>query len=120
MHGIDSSQVGAFTADVELRLYCLDNDDGVVDHRSDHQHEGKERQHVQREADGIDDSQGGYQRHDDGDGWNDRGPPALQEQEHHEDYQQQRFEQGFEHAGNRGVEEVLLRLDILDDDAWGQ
>ena len=44
-----------------LCLHSLDHYDGIIDHRTDNQHEGKERQHIQREADGIDDGQRGYQ-----------------------------------------------------------
>ena len=103
-----------------LCFYRLNHHDGIVDHGADDQHEGEEREHVEREADGVDDGQCGDERHDDGNGGDDGGAPALQEDEHHEDDQQQGLCQGLENAGNGGVKEVLLRLDILDDDTRRQ
>ena len=64
---------------IKLRLYGLHHHDGIVDHRTDDQHQSKQRQHVQRETNGIDDSKGGYQRYHDGDTWNDSGSPTAQE-----------------------------------------
>ena len=102
---------------------CLDSlhdDDGIVHHGADDQHKGKERQHVQRETDGIDDGQCGDERDDDGDGGDDGSAPTAQEEPHHKDNQQQGFEQRLHHAGNGGIEEVLFALQVLYDDTWGQ
>ena len=98
----------------------LDDHNGIIDHRSDDQYEGKECEHVQRETDGVDDGQGGDQRYDDGDGGDDGGAPAAKEYPHDDNHQQQGFEQGLYYAGDGGVEEVFLALQILDDDAWRQ
>ena len=98
-------------------MHRLYHDDGIIHHRADNQYEGEECQHVQREADGIDDGQGGNQGHDDGDGWNDGGTPAAKEQPYHEDDQQQSFEQRLHHTGYRCIKEVLFTLQVLDDNA---
>ena len=105
---------------VQSGLHRLYHHDGIIHHRTDDQYEGEERQHIQREADGIDHCQRSYERHDDGNGRNNRGPPALQEDEHHENNQHQCLKQRFHHIDNGGVEEVFLRLDILDGDARRQ
>ena len=59
MHGSDGSVVGALSAFVELGLYGLYHHDGIIDHGTDDQYEGEEREHVEGEADGIDDGEGG-------------------------------------------------------------
>ena len=61
VHGLDGSLISCLAMAVKLGLHRLDHNDSIVHHRTDDQHEGKERQHVQREADGVDDGQRGYQ-----------------------------------------------------------
>ena len=43
LHGVVRGHVGRFVAHVETRLHGLDHHDGVIDHRTDGEHEGEQR-----------------------------------------------------------------------------
>ena len=104
-------------------LFCLNrfhHDDGIVNNGTDDKDQGEERQHVEGEADGIDDGKRGDERYDDSNSRNDGCPPALQEDEHDEDDEQQSFEERLKDACYGSIKEVLLRLNVLDDDSWRQ
>ena len=95
-------------------LDVLHHHNCIVHHNADHQHHGKHGQHIDRVAQRI---QAGKSAHQ-GDGHHQRGDDGvadvLQEQEHHQEHQKHRFEQGFHHlldgdfhefgavVGNRG------------------
>ncbi len=81
----------------DVALDVLDHDDGVVDHDADGQDQAEQGQGVQPEAQHHHDREGADQRHGHGDQRDDRGAPALQEQDHHEDHQDQGLEQGVDH-----------------------
>ena len=78
---------------LDVVLDGLDHHDRVVDHQADGEHEPEQRQRVDREPEQREDGE----RPDQGDGHgqqrNQRRPPALQEEEHHEDHEHQRLEQ---------------------------
>ena len=120
VHGIHRSFVGRLIALVEFGLHRLNDNNGIVHNSSDDEHQGKECQHVEREADGIDGSQRADERHHDGHGRNERRTEALQEDINHQNDQQQGFEKRLQDTGYRGIEEVFLRLQVLDDDARRQ
>ena len=63
-------------------LDVLDDDDRVVDHDADRQHQPEQRQVVQREPEQPHDRERADQRHRDRQQRDDRRPPALQEHEH--------------------------------------
>ena len=90
----------------KVALDVLDHDDGVVDHDADRQHQTEQRQGVERNAGGRHDGERADQRHRDGEDGNDRGPPGLQEQDHHEHDQDQRLEQRLDHRIDRGLDEL--------------
>ena len=47
VHGFACCRIRLRIAFVELRLYSFDNDDGIINHSTDDEHESKERQEVQ-------------------------------------------------------------------------
>ena len=51
----------------DIALDVLDDDDGVVDHDADRQHQAEQRQIVEREAERRHQEEGADQRHRDGD-----------------------------------------------------
>lgn len=62
VHGVERGAVGRTVPFVELGLHGLDDHDGVVDHRTDDQYQGEERQHVQTEARGVEKGERAYER----------------------------------------------------------
>ena len=62
VHGLGSHffRISILTT-LQSRLHRLYHHDGVVHHRTDNENQCEERQHVQREAYGVDDGQRGYQ-----------------------------------------------------------
>ena len=95
----------------QVALDVLDHDDGIVDHDADRQHQPEQRQGVERNAGRRHDGEGADQRHRNGENRDDRGPPGLQEQDHHEHDQDQRLEQRFDHRIDRGLDELSRIVD---------
>ena len=120
MHGTHRGIVSRTAARIELRLHRLDDNDGIVDHGTNHEHQCEEGEHIEREANEIEHGQRTHQRNHDGDGGNHRGTETLQEEVDHQDHQQHGLEECPQHVLDRGVEEVLLRLQVLDDNTRGQ
>ena len=82
-------------------FYVLDHNNRIIDQKTDRQHHGKHGQGINREAEDVNHGKG-TQDHDwNGHGWNDRGTPVLQEQEHDQEHQDNRFDQRFDYALNR-------------------
>ncbi|MCY1226734.1 hypothetical protein D9M72_389800 [compost metagenome] len=75
----------------EVSLDVLDDHDRIVDDDTDRQHQAEQRQHVQREAEGVEEGEGADQRHGDGDDRDDRRAPGLQEDENDDGDEQRRF-----------------------------
>ena len=84
----------------------LHHHDGVIHHDADAQHQAEQGQHVDREAEQVHPAEGGDHRDDHRHDGNDRGPPALQEDEDHHDDQHDGFQQGFHHLVDRGLHEL--------------
>src|SRR4030095_10160921 len=74
-------------------LDVLHNDDGVVDHHADRQHDAKQCQEVDRESHGEHPWERADQCHEDGYGADDRGAEALQEQVDHKHHEHDRLEE---------------------------
>ncbi len=74
----------------------FDHDDRVIDQQSDGQHHREHRQHVDRETQHGEHPEGTQQHHGDRDGRNQRGAEILQEQIHHQEHQDDRFQQDFD------------------------
>ena len=90
-----------------LRLHRLGHHDGIVHHRSDDQHEGKERQRIQREIGNVEEGEGAHERNHDGHQGNQSGAPRTKEQQHDKYHECHGLKEGALHAVDAGVEEVL-------------
>ena len=100
---------------VDVTLDVLDHDDRVVDDEAGGERDAEQRQGVDREAEQLHEREGTDQRDRDGDGRYQRGPPVLQEQEHDDDDQPHRFEQGGDDLANRFRDDpcgVVRQLDF--------
>ena len=91
--------------EVGAALDVLHHHDRVVDDQSDAQHDRKQRQQVDREAECPERGERSHQA----DRYRDRGDQGrarvAEEQVDHDDHQRDRLEQGREHALDRGVDE---------------
>jgi hypothetical protein len=76
----------------QMALDVLDHDDGVVHHQPDGQHDGEQREQVQREAERLHQEDAADQGHRDGDDRHQRRADRTEEQEDHEDHDQQRVD----------------------------
>ncbi|KAG1455043.1 hypothetical protein G6F57_015371 [Rhizopus arrhizus] len=86
-------------------LDVLDHHDRVVDHDADRQHHREQGQLVDREADHPHAQEGAEQGHRDDQGRDQGGAEVLQEDQHHQEHQQHRFEQGLDHFLDRDLDE---------------
>ncbi len=97
----------------DIALDVLHHDDRVIHHDAHRQHQAEQRQVVQRDAERIEDRERAHQRDRDRDHRNDRGPPGLQEHEHHADDEQDGDEDRRDHLVHRlGHEDGR----VIDDD----
>ena len=78
---------------VQPALDVLDDHDGVVHDDADRQHQAEQRQVVQREAEGGHHGEGADDGHRHGDQRDDRRPPTLQKDQHHQRHQDHRVAQ---------------------------
>jgi hypothetical protein len=81
--------------------HVLHHDDRVVDHEPDGEHQGEERNGVDREAQRVQHGEGADQGHRDRDRRDDRGAPVLKEHVDHEEHQGHGHGEGAEHLGDR-------------------
>ena len=104
LHRLDRRVVGRHAA-LDMARHALDDDDRVVDHDADRQHDAEQRGEVDGEAERRHGGEGA----DDGD--RDRGrrhqrrAPVLQEHDDHDQHQDAGLEQGHEHLVDRGADE---------------
>ena len=119
-HGVLGGLVGRGVARIELCLNSLHHHDGVVHHRTDGQHEGEERQQVQREARSLQGGKGADEGDDDRDRRYQRGAEVLQEEVHHEDDQQDGDDERLLHIGDGLQQEVVGRHHLLEVQALRQ
>ena len=103
---------------LDVSLHVLDDDDGVIHHDPDGEHEAEERQRIDGEAHGMHDGEGADQGHRHRRERNDRSTPGLQEHEHHDDHEQDRFEQGVNHGFDRLVHEHRRVIGDAELDPW--
>jgi hypothetical protein len=83
----------------------LDHVDGVVDHDTEGEHHAEQRQRVDGEAQQREGPKGANERYRHGQHGDQCGAPALQEQEHHDQHQHQRLEEGVHHLLERRLDE---------------
>ena len=89
--------------------------DGVIHQQADGEHHPEHRQGVYRVAKYCQYGEGSEQDDRYGDGWNQRRAEVLQEQIHHQEDQDDRFYQGFNHFVNRNFNEWrgVIRINDL-------
>ena len=107
MHRLDSGILAGGRRIFQFLLHCFYNHDGIVDHSTDDQYQGKEGNEVEREANHIHEGKGAHERDNNAHRRNDGGTPVLQEQQHHENDEQQGLEQRLIDRVHRGVEEIV-------------
>ena len=86
---------------VDVPLDVLDDDDRIVDDEAGRERDAEQRQRVDREAEQLDERERADERDRNRDRRNQRRPPVLEEQEHDEDDQADRFEQRGDHLADR-------------------
>ena len=74
-------------------LHCLDDDDRVIDHQPDGQHQAKKRKRVDGEAERRKDDECSYQRNRNSQQGNERGAPPLQKNEDNDHNKAKRFKE---------------------------
>ena len=97
----------------EIALDILDDDDRIVDHDTHRQHQAEQGQIVQGDPERRENGEGADQGHRDRDHRDQRGAPALQEDEHHEDDEQDRLEDRVDDLIDRFADEDRGIVDDL-------
>ena len=97
LHGLGGRVAGRNILRIEVVLHGLNHHNGVVDHNADGQHEAEQRERINRESQRDKHDERADNGHRNGQNGDERGAPALQENEHHDGHQQQRLEQRFEY-----------------------
>ncbi len=100
-HGVDRRMRRVLLLFAHVSFDVLDDHDRVVDDDTGREHDAKERERVDREAKQLHERKRADERHRNGDGRNNRAAPVLQEQEHDEHDETDRFEQRPEHFNDR-------------------
>ena len=83
----------------------LDDDDGVVDHKADGQHEGEQRQEVDRVAKREEEDRHTHQRQRNGDNRNQGRAYIAEKQEDDDDDDDRRFAERLAHFPDRRIDE---------------
>ena len=100
VHRLYVASVGV-RPELDVALDVLDDDDRVVDHDADREHEPEQRQRIDREAEAEQHRERADDRDRHREQRDDRRAPGLQEHDHDEHDEQQRFEQGVDHGLDR-------------------
>ena len=88
----------------DVMLHGFDNDDRVIDDETDCEHQAEQRQRVHREAEQREQRERADERHRHREQRDQRRAPALQEHEHHQHDESDRFQQRYDDSGEcRGV-----------------
>ncbi|MNZ96533.1 hypothetical protein D3C78_1157300 [compost metagenome] len=90
----------------DVAVNVLHHHDGVVHHQPDGQHHGQQGQQVDRVAHQLHEKHHADHRQRDRDHRNDYRTQCAQEQEHHDNHNQHRFEQSLHHLVDRGLNEL--------------
>ena len=91
---------------LDMAVDVLDDDDGVVDDEADGEHEGQQRQQVERVAERQQREHHADQRQRDRHDGDERRAQAAEEQEDDDDDDQRCFEQRLLHLRDRGIDEL--------------
>ena len=119
-HGILGGQIGTLVAGIKLGLDSLHHHNGIVHHRTDGQHQGKEGEQVEREARNHKAGKRTHQRHDDGNGRNEGGLEVLKEEVYDQYHQDDGYDKGLLHIGDGCQQEVVGAHHLLELQALGQ
>ena len=84
---------------------ALDDDDCVVDHDADREHDCEQSGKIDREAKRRHRRERADQRHRHGRRWHEHRPPVLKEDEDDDKHQDRRLDQGLVDFGDRGLHE---------------
>ena len=106
-HGVDGGHVGGLVPGVEAGLDRLDDDDGVVDDRTDRKHQGEERQQVDREAGHRKEGKRTDQRNENRHRGDEGRADILQEDVDHKYHEDDGLDQRLDYLVDRGEEEVV-------------
>ena len=85
-----SSRVLGIQALFDVALHTFHDDDGVVHHQADGQHQPEHRKRIDGEAEQREEDKGSNQRDRHGQQRNQRGAPVLQKEIDHQDHQHDR------------------------------
>src|SRR6266571_9251457 len=96
-HGLDGRFLGRKTFLGHDAFHVLDDDDRVVHQQADDDDQGKHGQGVDGEAAGCQDPHGTQQDHRHRDRRDQGGADVLQEEEHDDEYEEDRLDQGAHH-----------------------
>ena len=113
-HCLYCSLVSRLASLVKPGLYGLHDHDGVIDDRSDHQHQRKERDHVEAESGHHEEGECSHKGNDDRYCRDDCGTKALKEDEDHEDNEEDGLEKSLDHIFDGCVKEVLRTHQVYD------
>ena len=108
-HGRERGRSAVTLASIKLCLRSFSHHYGIVDHRAYDQHQGEQRQRVERETRYVEETERAHQRHHNSYKRYQRGTPVTQEQQHHQHHQHHSLQQRALHAVDRGIQEVLGR-----------
>ena len=92
----------------------LDHDNGVIDKQSDGEYHGEHAEGVDGEAEGRHHPKGTQQHDRNRDGGDQRGPEVLEKQEHDEEDEDDRLDQGMDNPFDRCLDE-WCRVEWVDD-----
>ena len=106
MHGVHTGCAGGVVALVQLGVYGFDDDDGVIHDDSDSEHQCREREEVQREAEDLQEEERTDERHGHRDGGDERAAEVLQEDIYDDEDEEEGLEERLDDVPDRGVEEV--------------
>ena len=95
LHGLDRG-IPRTQSLFDVVFHGLHDNNGVVHHDANRQHQSEQRQNVHREAQHGEEQKGADQRYRHGDEWNQCSAPALQEEKDHQDDQHHSLQQGMQ------------------------
>ena len=104
----------------DVALDILDDDDRVVDHDADREHEAEQGQRIEREAERAHQRESPYERHRDRDDRDDRRAPRLQEDDDDEDDEDEGLEERLVDLAHGLGDELGRVVDDLVVDAGGE
>ena len=96
-----------------MLFHILDDHDGVIDHQTDGKHHGKKRQGIDGKAQDNEGAKSSHQGNRDGQQRDQRCAPCLKEQEHNDDNQRQRLEEGMHHLVQGSADKVRIVDDFM-------